>query len=494
MLNNLIKIRYVILLIGMAAMNFAGLNWQNAVAAWLAPICLLFYTRNSSKKEFLVFFILLTIVGFISQTSNNLFNLPVVGLINAITYSLIFTFTYLIDKLLYKKGKGFYSTLVFPAIYVSLEFLISLVIGISGIVAQSQFYFNSLAQLSSITGVFGISFVVIWFASILNWLFEANFNKKQVLKGSLIYGSIFMLIMLYGIVRNVIAKETNDTVKVATISGYFDLHAFALSEQKALNNAATMAGVEIPDHVFATDELLNKQIKNTLKAAKEGARIIVWNEDALILNHGQIEALLDTVKSIANEYNSYVLIAFLEKNITKAPKLFNNNNVLISSKGKIAWEYKKAYLAPAEIPIVNAGDKAIPNFDTEYGRIGSVICYDLDFPDYLQQASDNKIDILLVPSYDWESYADLHSKMAQFESLQSGFSIIRANGAGKNIVTDRKGNVIAESNTFEIDDKILYARLPLNKVDTIYSHIGNLFAYLVLMFLFIIIGLRITNK
>lgn len=494
MKNKLTFTKYASLLLGTIAMTFAGVNWQLAICAWIAPVCLLYYTRNTSKKSFSIFFMAMLVAGYVSQTCNNLFNIFMVGVINSLSFAVIFTVTYILDSVLYKKNKGFYSTLIFPTIYVAIEFLVSTLIGTSGIVGQTQFNFTALAQLSSFTGMFGITFIVVWFASVVNWVIENNFDKQKIRKSIMVYGSLFLVVIIYGTVRNSIADVSSNKVKVATISSFHNLHAFAIAEQHELKKATSNTELEIPNRVFATDELINKQIENTIIAAKQGAKIVVWNEDALILNENQINAIIDSVHMIASEHNAYVLIAYLEKDNTLAPKLFNNKNLLIDSEGEVAWEYMKAYLAPAEVPIVNAGEKIIPYVDTEYGRLGSVICYDLDFPNYLRQANKHNVDIMLVPAYDWETYANLHSKMAQFEALQSGFSIIRANGAGKNIVTDSKGKIIAEMNTFKTDSKILYAQLPMNKADTVYSNIGNLFSYLVILFLFIIIALRIVKK
>jgi apolipoprotein N-acyltransferase len=487
-------IKLIALIIGTLGMVFSGLNWQIAIFAWIAPICLLFYTRNSRKLGFILFFVLLSFAGYISQTCNNLFDVFIFGLINGLSFGTIFTIIYLIDKLLYTKGKGFYSTLIFPSVYVSFEFLISTIIGTSGIVAQSQLSFNQLAQLSTITGMFGVSFIVVWFASIINWIIENNYSKQSIRKAIFIYGTIFLLIMIFGIIKLNFLLDNNNTVKVASVSGKTDIHVLFEKEQADLSKLIDNPELEIPDRFFANEESFQNQIANTIKAAEEGAKIIVWNEDALILNHEQVDSLLVKTKAISKTYNAYILLAFLEKDNTSAPKPFNNKSLLVTPKGEIAWEYLKSHLAPPEIPIINAGNSIIPYIDTEYGRIGNVICYDLDFPTYLRQAKKNSIDIMLVPAYDWKEYASLHSNMARFEALQSGFSLIRSNGAGINLIADNQGNVIAEMNTFTSKSKILYADLPLGRTTTIYSKIGNVFAYLLLLFLLVIIGFKIAKR
>lgn len=475
-------------------MTFSGLNWQIGIFAWIAPICLLFYTRNSRSIGFIPFFVLMSFAGYFSQTCNNLFDVFIVGLINGLSYGVFHTIIYLIDKWLYTKSKGFYSTLIFPAVFVTFEFLVSILVGTSGVVAQSQFSFSPLAQLSTITGLFGISFIVVWFASIVNWIIANNFGRYAIRKAILIYGAIFLLIMVFGINRGITTFETQKTVKVATISGETDIHGLAEKEQAEFSKLIDNPELDIPERFFANEEDIHSQISNTIEAANEGAKIIVWSEDALILNSRQIDTILVQTKAISKTYNAYILLAFLEEDSYVGSKPFNNKSLLITPNGEVAWEYLKTHPAVPEVPIINTGNSVIPYIDTEYGRIGNVICYDLDFPTLLRQTGRYSIDIMLVPAYDWEEYAVLHSNMACFEALQSGYSLIRSNGAGINMVSDNRGEILASTNTFTSDSKILYADLPLKKITTVYSETGNIIMYLLVLFLLVIIGLRIVKR
>lgn len=465
----------LLLLFGAICMTFTGLNWQIAIFAWLAPICLLFYTRKSGFRRFVAFFLLMFIAGYFSQTCNNVFKDLPTGIINGLIYTLIHTIIYLLDKLFHNQDKRFYTTLIFPSIFTLVEYSLSTLIGTSGIVAQSQFLFKPFAQLSTVTGLFGITFIVTWFASIVFWIYENNFSKISIRKGALIFGFIFISIGIFGLTRISFQPKVERTIKVATISSSFDLHAYALKEKETLIALTKNDNLKMPERFFASDEITDAQLDNTLKAARSGAKIIVWNEDALLVNKKQQDALLLKAKEISKTYNTYILLSVLEEDTVFDAKLFNNKSLLITSKGELAWEYLKSNLAPSEIPIVNRGNSVIPFIDTEYGRIGNVICFDLDFPAFLRQAGKNKVDIMLVPSYDWNKYAKLHSKMAQFEALQSGFSLIRSNGAGINMITDKYGNIIEEANTFDTNKKILYANLPLSTTRTLYSIIGNKF-------------------
>jgi apolipoprotein N-acyltransferase len=84
--------------------------------------------------------------------------------------------------------------------------------------------------------------------------------------------------------------------------------------------------------------------------------------------------------------------------------------------------------------------------------------------------------------------------MAAFAAIQYGVSIVRSNGKGIVAFYDYQGNALAKTNTFISNSKITYAEIPTISPTTIYSVIGNLFVYVLILFLLIIAGLRISKR
>ncbi len=194
------------------------------------------------------------------------------------------------------------------------------------------------------------------------------------------------------------------------------------------------------------------------------------------------------------KYRAFVLIAVLEKNSGDQPKPFNNKSILVNPGGEISWEYLKHFLNPLEGLVINKGGGPIPYVETEFGRIANAICSDLDLTAYISQIGKESVDILLVPAYDWEAVTPYHAHMAAFAAIQYGVNIVRANGKGITAFYNNRGNLLEQSNTFTSDSKITYAELPLTKATTLYSLIGNLFVYLLMLFLLAIVGLIISRR
>ena len=73
-------------------------------------------------------------------------------------------------------------------------------------------------------------------------------------------------------------------------------------------------------------------------------------------------------------------------------------------------------------------------------------------------------------------------------------SIIRSNGKGIIVFYDYQGNALAKTNTFISNSKINYAEIPIQSTTTVYSMVGNIFVYILILFLLVFLGLRISKK
>jgi apolipoprotein N-acyltransferase len=78
--------------------------------------------------------------------------------------------------------KGVLSTLVFPVTWCSIEYLSSLNPGKASwtSLAYTQADNLPLLQLTSVTGIWGSSFFITWFASVVNWAWAQNFEWNKI--------------------------------------------------------------------------------------------------------------------------------------------------------------------------------------------------------------------------------------------------------------------------------------------------------------------------
>ncbi len=74
-----------------------------------------------------------------------------------------------------------------------------------------------------------------------------------------------------------------------------------------------------------------------------------------------------------------------------------NSAAVITATG-LAAVYRKTHLWDAEADLFRPGDLAPPIVDTPVGRLGLLICYDLEFPEMPRRLALGGADILVVPT------------------------------------------------------------------------------------------------
>lgn len=100
-------------------------------------------------------------------------------------------------------------------------------------------------------------------------------------------------------------------------------------------------------------------------------------------------------------------------------------------------------------------------------RFGVAICKDMDFPALGRDYAG--VPLLLVPAWDFQRDAWLHSRMAILRSVESGFAMVRSARDGRLTVNDRYGRVLAEQQSNAGRPATLIADVPLDDAPTLRS-------------------------
>jgi len=74
------------------------------------------------------------------------------------------------------------------------------------------------------------------------------------------------------------------------------------------------------------------------------------------------------------------------------------NSAAIIDGGGTRAIYRKAHLWDAEQDVFTPGDREPPVVDTAYGRIGVMVCYDAEFPEWVRKPALAGADLLAVPT------------------------------------------------------------------------------------------------
>jgi predicted amidohydrolase len=92
--------------------------------------------------------------------------------------------------------------------------------------------------------------------------------------------------------------------------------------------------------------------------------------------------------------NTVVVVGFAE---CGPDGVLYNSAVLLDAQG-VRAHYRKAHLWDREKLLFTSGDERAPVVDTAHGRIGLLICYDLEFPEYTRALALAGADLLAVPT------------------------------------------------------------------------------------------------
>jgi predicted amidohydrolase len=95
----------------------------------------------------------------------------------------------------------------------------------------------------------------------------------------------------------------------------------------------------------------------------------------------------------ARRHRSWITFSIVERD---GPNLFNTA-VLIDRTGRIAGKYRKVQLPFEEVSIGIAPGSDFPVFETDFGKVGLLICHDASFPEAARELSLKGAEIILMP-------------------------------------------------------------------------------------------------
>jgi apolipoprotein N-acyltransferase len=449
-----------------------------ALAAWLAPIFLLRFVRVHRWR---IWVPVLYVVG-VAATAFQLRGMVPISGSDYYIYLLISSvpplIPFAVDRLLARRLGGVAATLVFPCAWTVLEYLSSFgSFGSWGATAYSQYGNLPLLQILSVTGLWSITFLINWVAAVSNYLWDEGWNCKRARVAACICAVTIAVVILLGGLRMTLFPPSSETVRIASLSK---------------RNVGIEPGNDVWDRLFgkqasardlATIRNWTAAVNHDLlvraeREAQAGARIVFWAEgNAEVLKEDEAE-FLTRGSEVASKYHIYLGMALAALDPGQAKSL-ENKLVLVQPDGQIAWQYYKAHPVPGDEAAMSVTkDGRLLSQDTPFGRLSSAICFDADFPQLLAQAGTLRSDIVLSPSNDWRAIDPWHTQMASFRAIEQGFNLDRQTSHGLSSAFDYQGRVLAAMDHFHSSDYDMVADLPTNGVRTIYSRLGDWFAWL----------------
>jgi len=138
------------------------------------------------------------------------------------------------------------------------------------------------------------------------------------------------------------------------------------------------------------------------QAAQQKADLIVLGETLTVCGTGLSYAdaaepipgpSTDYFGTLAKQHNLYIVAGLMERE----KHLLYNVAILIGPDGKVAGKYRKAALPRSEIEGGITPGADYPVFETRFGKVGMMVCYDGFFPEVARQLGKHGAEIITFP-------------------------------------------------------------------------------------------------
>ncbi|HEA68415.1 MAG TPA: apolipoprotein N-acyltransferase [Desulfobacterales bacterium] len=387
-----------------------------------------------------------------------------------------------------------------PALWVALEYARSNLFFLSmpwNLIAHSQYRYLPVIQIADITGVYGISFLIVManqFWSQMPDLFArrrlapAAFNGRA--KGTNWTARFLPLVLVMGFTlfygrHKLAAPDSSEHLRVALVqANVLARDNMPIAEQK--------------EHLMAYQRL-------TREVASEKPALIVWPAASLPAQF-RFRVVRRAVREIAREAGTYLLVggAGVEKFKPKkdGQVSYSNSEFLIAGTGRLKKRYNKIRLVPFNEYLPLKGKltwprwittlkksfvpgKAYTLFEVSGVRFGTPICWENMFPDlfrrFVRDGAQFMVSVTNEGFFGRTAAPYQTLAMNVFRAVENHVAIVRVATTGVSCNINPSGKIVERVRDSDGNDLFVSGTLvrdvPLFKAKTFYTMHGDIFAF-----------------
>lgn len=377
--------------------------------------------------------------------------------------------------------------LIAPVLWVVLEYLRSF--ALTGypysLIGYTQYGFLEFIQIADLTGVYGVSFLVLAVNGALADFFILKrrtaemplFHKNHTVIGYILLAIALGATMMYG--TEMLDKE---------VTG------------KPLNTVIVQPNIEqnIKWDPAYQGEVLKTLETLTRKTVTPETDLIIWPETALPFYYERDKENTRRFRSFVRKISKPLLTGTITVYTDKEGEItLGNSAIVMNKKGKEAFRYGKIHLVPfgEYVPlkkyigfidklVVGIGDyRAGDNFSkatVKKKKVASVICYEVAFPNLVRKFFKKDGDALVVITNDaWFGRTTgpyHHVAMSVFRAVENRKPVLRAANTGVSGFIDSRGRI--EKSTEIFTRTAINHAVITDNTRSVYSRFGDLFIYL----------------
>jgi apolipoprotein N-acyltransferase len=371
---------------------------------------------------------------------------PLLILSGLLPLTVLFPLAVVFARFVQRRASALLTLLAFPLCWTALEYLYGLVApnGSFGSLAYSQMSAPLLIQSASLLGMYSVTFFICLFANALAVALYSSMRSTLLLALGL---GICALNLAFGMMR--LSQPQPAAIKVsAFVDGSAMLSAYRSDTLDSAVSVSTAYASAIRD------------------AAAQGAKFAVTAEGGIVSRQEWRAAILTPLINVAQQSGIQIIAGVFER----------------SPPADLAFAFQ-----PNSAPRSYAKRHLVPFIETQFtpghssGWLGDgramEICKDMDYPRTINGDAKYGIRLTGVPAGDFGKDAWLHARMAIMRGVENGFAIVRAADEGLLTASDAEGRLIAQKRAASSGMTVLIVDLPLGSGPTLYTEIGDLFAW-----------------
>lgn len=502
-----VKILDILLAISSGAFTaFSFPKFDLSFFAWISLIPLLFVILKKTPKQS---FFLGLVAGFsfnailiywIPSVPAHYGNLStgvsiIIYIILVLLLALFWAFFSLISAKI-RQSYPKYIFFLFPFIWVSFEYILTHILtGFPwGLIGTSQYLNIYLIQLASITGVYGLSFVLVLFQS----MFLYSMIKRK--KAPFLIVLIFTLLIHFGGFLSLGKKSPSDNSFTASViqgNVSSDIYWDQISTQEIWN-------------------LFSQHLELSRRAYERGARLIIWPEFSVPLCFSCDNRLYKDFKENLFQFvqitRSTLLLGSNETSGPPSDKRYYNTALCLKPDLSMTQYYKMHLVPFGEYTpykkiffFIEKMTHAIGDITpgTQYYlhlfdniRFGCPICFEIIFPDLVRKFVKKGANFLVTITNDgWYGRSSApyqHFSMAVLRAVENRRYLLRAATTGISGIIDPYGRILSKSEL--MTRAYLTGNITPYQTLTFYSKYGDVLPYVSLTLAAIFLILTMVKR
>lgn len=361
----------------------------------------------------------------------------------------------------------------------------------------SQYWNHYLIQFADVSGVFGLSFLIVLVNVTLFEVLAAKSKKKFILAA--VVSLIITGVVIYGVSR----------------SRQID---------KILQNAAQIEVLLIQGNIDQSikwnegfqKETINIYEQLSLQNAPVKGSLVVWPETALPFNYQDANQFQKQIRDISLGTKSWFIFGSTSYENSKDNTAYYNSAYLLSPTGEIKGKYDKVHLVPygeyvplrSVFPFITKLTAGMGDFSAGTGyyplmmngkKIGILICYEGILPfaarTYKNEGAELLVNITNDAWFGATSAPFQHFSMSVFRAVETRLYLVRAANTGISAIVSPKGEIVARTNIFE--KAAIKGNVKYSNIQTIYAKYGDVLVIVcfgLVVFFFVLILLKWRTK